>query len=922
MLKNILLFSLSLLSILGVAQKSTIRGNAQDELGQPLPGATIMLLHKSDSVLYKFSISNKDGEYSIFGIKEGDYLLQLSFVGYQSIFKPLSAKGGAKIDMPVIKLDKQSSKLGEFEIVDELIPMKMKDDTIEYNADAFKTQPEAVVKDLLRKLPGVEVESDGTIKAQGEEVKKILVDGKEFFGDDTKLATENLPADMVAKVQIFDEMSEASKMTGIDDGEREKYINLKIKKNRKKGMFGNVTAGGGIGTGLASDGLYNAKFNINKFKKNVQMSILGMGNNNNEQGFSYSEYVNFMGGGRNSSRGGGNMWRGTNGQGVPMGGNPNDGLTKTWAGGVNLNYDFGKNTSLMTNYFFNQNNKTLDRVVDRNYFSDKRDFASQESETQNNFGQSHRINIKYRQQIDSTQKITFTGRANYATAKYLNNSSISNFRDVGVISSSTTTDNNQTGDNLGYNGEIVYGKKSATQGRSLTLKGEFGNMIDNQDMMIDFLNTYGFSDTSLTLFSSQTVQNQILDNNQINYKGKIAYTEPVGKRKYIEIYGEHQNYTYNYDKQFFDIDPVSRTTSDFNQLLSIDYDNTFFYNRGGFNFKLNTGGANFIIGAAGQQSILNGTTANSDSIIKNELYSILPRLKFSQRFGGNNRFVMDYKTSVQQPTLEQLQPTLDNSDPLNLYIGNPDLKVEYRHNLRFRYMSFNEFSFTNLYTMLNATYTRNKITNQQTIDSTFAQMTTPTNVDDDYMISGYGYFGTPIRALGIKLSVRGNVSYNRSILFVNSIKNNMDRFNNSINLSLENRNQDVVQASIGARVSHSITKYSTMKSLNQEYLTTAYYTEVLVDFLKTWTVSTKFELTQYTGDLFTDNPQLPIWRAYVSKRFLKSDKGLLKFAVFDILDQNVGINRSSQANYIEDERVTTLSRYFMLSFTYKIMRFG
>ena len=296
--------------------------------------------------------------------------------------------------------------------------------------------------------------------------------------------------------------------------------------------------------------------------------------------------------------------------------------------------------------------------------------------------------------------------------------------------------------------------------------------------------------------------------------------------------------------------------------------------------------------------------------------------KWNYTINKSTRLSFNYTTNVQEPTLGQLQPTIDNSDPLIIYQGNPNLISEYRHNARLRLMSFNKFSFVNIFAMLKGTYTKNKITESQTLDRQFIQTITPTNVDNDYALSGYIYFGSPIRPLKSKINLRVNSSYNKSILFVNSEANNVDRTNNGIDFSIENRTKDKVDIKVGTKISHNTTAYSISRSLNQEYLTTGYYSELFVDFLKTWTFSTKIEYTQYSGNQFVNNPSIPIWRAHLSKRFLKGKNGLLKLSVYDIFNQNIGINRTSELNYIEDERVTTLSRYVMLSFTYKVRRFG
>ena len=282
-LRLILSTAFIFLAVQGMAQKTALSGIVKDTTGETLPGASVMILSASDSILVSFGITNKQGQFKIPGIATGDYILQVSYVGLGLYSKKLTLDG-SKPDKNLgsIKLSPRND-LNEFEVVSEHVPIRINNDTVEYNANAFKTQPHDAVENLLKQLPGLEVDADGNVKAQGEEVTKILVDGKEFFGDDPKIATQNLPADAIDKVQVYEKKSEYTEFTGIDDGERVKTINLKLKDDRKSGYFGNIMAGYG------TQERYAAKVNINHFDKKSQVSFLGMSNNINEQGFSFNQ---------------------------------------------------------------------------------------------------------------------------------------------------------------------------------------------------------------------------------------------------------------------------------------------------------------------------------------------------------------------------------------------------------------------------------------------------------------------------------------------------------------------------------------------------------------------------------------------------------------------------------------------------------
>jgi hypothetical protein len=357
----VFLFAWAVVSLSVQAQtgQHDVKGLVRDSSGASVPGATVVLLQSADSVMESFTSTDADGNFQLKRVSGGRYILQVSYIGHSTYSKALEVNG--PVDLGPVVLRPKNTQLKEVDISSEHIPVVIKNDTVEYNAKAFKTQPNAAVEDLLKRLPGVEVEKDGTIKAHGKTVNKVLVDGKEFFGDDPKVATKNLPADAIDKVQVFDKKSDMAEFTGIDDGERDKTINLKLKDEKRKGVFGKVT--GGYGT----DERYEARANINSFRKKTQVSLIGLSNNTNQQGFSVMDYVNFMGGFRNMAGGGqgGSLSLNPGDIGVPLNMGSSNGFTTTTATGVNFNYDLGEKTEIRSSYFYNQLDKTIDKSTFR-----------------------------------------------------------------------------------------------------------------------------------------------------------------------------------------------------------------------------------------------------------------------------------------------------------------------------------------------------------------------------------------------------------------------------------------------------------------------------------------------------------------------------------------------------------------------------
>ncbi len=351
-MKRVLILFFVLISAVASAQKFTVKGQLKDSVGT-LPGATIMILQQKDSSLVQFGVSTAEGKFEVKGVAQGDYLFKASYTGYASPMQKitLQPQNGFELDLGVIQMHTKIKQLNEVIVKKEKDPVKVKRDTIEYNASSFKVKANANVEDLLKKLPGVEVDNSGTITAQGEQVQKVMVDGREFFGQDPKLATRNLPADAVDKVQVYDKKSDQTIFSGIDDGQRQKTVNLALKEEKRHAAFGNDMIGGGhdlVGTG--GSGRFQATASLNRFDKGNQLSLLGMGNNVNQQNFSFADMANFSG----ASTGGGGGQIQLQNTGLQ------NGIVTNYAGGANTNRMFNnRNTTVSANYFYNRMDQNL-----------------------------------------------------------------------------------------------------------------------------------------------------------------------------------------------------------------------------------------------------------------------------------------------------------------------------------------------------------------------------------------------------------------------------------------------------------------------------------------------------------------------------------------------------------------------------------
>jgi hypothetical protein len=914
------LFALPLLFLpsLFFAQNLQIEGQVADSSGVGLPAASVVLLEKKDSLFVLFGLTDDAGRFLLKRVEPGDYVLQINYLGYKNQWISLRIEAGkSKTDVGKIVMEPASLLLREAEIAADRTPLTMRRDTLEYNAAAFKTQPGAVVEDLLKKLPGVQVLPDGSIKAQGKTVQNVLVEGKEFFGQDPKIATKNLPADAVSKVQVFDKKSESAEFTGIEDGRDERTLNLKLKDGKKQGYFGKANIG--VGT----EGRYEGNFNLNRFGRRTQMSAIGMANNNNQQAFSFQDYINFMGGLGNfmgGGSGGGRMRLSFNIEdgGVPMGPMLDRGFTESWAGGANLNTDFSRRSSLSANYFYNRIQNDLERAATRVNALGNGDFDSDETENRLNQNANHRLNLTFKHKIDSFQNLTFRSRISLNDGLFQSLGDTRSFDTIGILQNTGIRDYFADGQTFRGDASLNYRLRFGRKGRALVANATANLSNEGRDGFLSSTNEFLRQNPP----SVNTLnQRQNYSDAANNYGGSLAYTEPLGRRRYLEARAEHQQYENNTSKNFYDRIATPTPGEVFNPLLSNAFRRGYRYDRAGLNFMQNRQKYNLTFGTALQHSQLDGDIEGLENPIRRTFTRVLPSAFFNYDLKTSRHFNIEYNTNLREPSLEQLQPIVDNSDPLNIYIGNPDLRPEYAHNLAASFMDFDQFTMRSFFLALNATYTRDRITNTASIDSLFRRSIRPLNVENDFAANAYASLNTPIRPLKINFSARLSNTYNRGILFVNDLENKTDRWLNTLEISFDNRRKAWADWTVGAELAQNSTRYSANTSLDQSFVNQRYFGEITLFPDKKWAVGTGIDYSIYSKENFGARRTVPLWRASVTRYVLKNNKGQIKLAAFDLLNQNIGINRSSQFNYIEEERVRNLARYFMLSFSYSLAGF-
>ncbi len=893
------------------AQKVSLEGTVNDTLNEPLIGATVMLLQAKDSVLAKFGITNEKGKFKLEKVSPDEYILQISYLGYTNLSQPFTASElEVKQDLGAFQLSPVSALLEEVEVKADYVPIRMKKDTIEYNAAAFKTKPNAVVEDLLKKLPGVEVDRNGDIKAQGENVQKVLVDGKEFFGNDPKIATKNLPADAIDKVQVFDKKSDIAEFSGIDDGREAKTINLSLKEDKKKGYFGRVR--GGYGT----EERYENKFNINRFGSNIQFSSLGMFNNTNQQGFSINDYINMLGGLNNLLSSGGEISLNGDDLGLPLDtGQKNQGFTTTNAGGINLNWELNKKTKLHSSYFYNGLNKRFDLEENQESLLGENSFQSTKTASVNRKNKGHRANFNLTSKVDSFQTIKWRTNIGLTNSNNSSGSFLETFNLANVLENNSTQNISTKADNFSWNTNLTYLKRFKKKGRFFTTNIAFEKQQKEQLSELEAMNVFFENNLNNTTI----LQTHDTENKQTNYGVGLTYTEPLGKSKYLELNYAFQNYHTDLNKAVFD---KNNSELIFNTLLSNQFQRDYLYHRAGLNYKWTAKKIKLNAGLTTQNASLKGRLLLNNVTIKKDFFNLLPKGRLTYDFKPTKSLRFDYRTTVREPSIEQLQPIIDNSDPLNIYQGNPDLIPEYLNDFRLNFNSFDQFSTVSIFASLEATFTNHKILYARTVDDQFRQTIQPINFEKDQRIGSYLSFGAPLKFLASKLNLTANYDVYNGNYLVNGFNNPYNRKEIRLGGNLSNKNIELIEILVGYKWSGNKVAYDLEVQQNQSYNRQLFYTELTLKLADSWTIGSVIDYSKYSNASFGAATDIAIWQAGIEYHFLAKKRGTLKISGHDLLNQNIGINRISQLNFLQEQRIQSLGRYFLLSFSYALSGFG
>ena len=926
-LSEVFTFLFIVLSSSAWAQGLSLSGKISDKNSkEELIGANILLLQLPDSNTVSGSISDIDGSFYIANVKTGSYILKISYIGYKEHLQAVKIKDeNVKVN---IALQEDATILKETQVEAILPRMVMKGDTTVMNAGAFKVNPDADASDLVTKMPGIVIQ-DGKIQAQGEDVKRVLVDGKEFFGDDAMMTLKNLPAEIIDKVQVYDKMSDQDAFTGFSSGETDKTINIVTKEKITDGIFGRVYAGYG------TDKRYNAGGNLNYFNEARRISIVGMSNNINIQNFGAEDLIG-VAAGKGSKGGSGNM-RGGGGNFGRGGGNVGNFISAGQGGinlsnGIGVNYveDFGK-ADISASYFFNRTKNTNNSIIDRQYLTDNFQQFYNQLGNSRSYNNNHRINAKIEYKIDDKKSFTFKPQFSYQynDSKDLINAITSLVNDE--VLSKSNNDNQTLSKAYNLSNSILYKNKLGKQGRTISVNLNTGFNNRSSD---NFLTAENFFSENI---DSLIGQNQWADafSKSINLSSSVRYTEPINENSQIQFdyspsyrLSTSDRFTYQYNEATNDY-----TIADLS--LSNQFENINWVHKIGAGYRVKF--KEFTIKTSVDyqySSLLSDRTYPNEAHVSQYYNNFLPSANLSYKFSKGNNISLFYRTNVSTPSVNQLQDVIDNSNPLILSSGNKDLNQEYNHNLglRWRYAKAEKGRSAFIYisgglknhTISNATLLAIKDTmiTDEILLPAGGQYTRPVNLDGSWNIRSFAVYGTPLLFMKSNLNLMGGISFNKSPNIVNESIFHNKTYNFNSGFVLSSNISEKVDFRLGYTANYNIVKYSQKSSSDNNYYTGLLNAAVNIMPWKGLNLATDLNYNHNAGLQANFNTNYTLWNAAIGYKFLKNNAAELKLQVFDILKSNNNISRTVTETYVQDSQVDLLGRYFMLQFTYKFNRFS
>ena len=907
-----------LLAFAAGIKAQTVSGTLHDATDQStITNATLQLLQSDSSVTSFKTVSDKNGIFTFKNVNAGKYILSVTSIGYSNFRKGISVSGQST-QLGNINITKSAEVLTEV-VVNSAPTVRQKNDTTEFSASQFKVNPDATGEDLIKKLPGVTVDKKGAVTAQGESVKKVTVDGRDFFGDDATATLRNLPSTIIDKIQVFDKLSDQAQLTGFDDGNTTKSINIVTKKDMRQGNFGRVFAGYG------TDDRYSAGGNVSFFNNNRRISVIGLLNNVNQQNFSTQDMLGVQG---SSNRGGGGQ-RGGGGNNLTVG--QQSGIARTNAIGVNYSDAWGKKIDVSGSYFFNNSKTSNNQTINKqNFITNDTTLFYDENSISGNTNYNNRINFRLDYKIDSNNSVLFSSGLNFQKNDAVNFVSGQNYYKDQTKVSATEYDINSNNQGYSLNNNILFRHSFSKKGRSISLN--VGNSISNRngDNQLNSDNIYYNTqkqDSTNQLSNNKTKSNQ--------YNFNLVYTEPIGKKGQLQLNYNPSFQTNSADQETYNFVNSTSKYSQFDSSLSNVFDNTYNTQRTGITFRRGDRSNMIAAGVSYQNSELKSNQLFPQiNYINNSYNNILGNVMGRIKLSAKSNLRVFYRGSVNPPSINQLQNVINTSNPLFYTVGNPDLKEQYSNNLVARYNYTNTgkgtsffanafFSTINNY-VGNSTYTERVKDSILTSTITLhkgSQISKPVNLDGYISARSFFTLGMPLKFIKSNINFNGGISYSKLPGLVDGKSSISNNLNYNIGSVLSSNISEYVDFNLSYSANINDVK-NNLQTANQNYVTQSI--GLTANLL---TKKGSFFQNDISNEISSGlsagyNQNYLLWNMAVGQKFLKGQKGELKLSVFDLLKQNKSISRDVTESYVQDTRNQVLQQYFMLTFTYKLQTFG
>ena len=909
-----LIFFFLFLHSIGLAQNVVqVKGVVKNKEGTVLSNATVVLVNLTlnDSTKTK---SNELGVFSFNVVKNSTIKLYYSYIGYTLFVKELDIKDTNEIQsIEDVFLVPNAGMLGNVTVESQKI--QIKEDTVSYLIDSTMYRKNDNVESMLKNLPGVQVDKDGTITAQGKQVTKVKVNGKEFFNGDVTTATREINADMVDRIQIIDDYGDQSAFTGIKDGDPTKTMNIQLRKDKNKGYFGNSTVGAG------TNDRYLSSLSINKFNNEQQISLFGNLNNTNVNLFNFGSMGGAMGNTMgNSAR---SMGGGRGGVGSSTGSiGGSDGINTTKSVGLNYRDEWGSKISVYGSCSFsNKLSNTIKNSTQQNIYQSKTSAYLLNSEN-NSIVQNQRFSFNIEYKMDTMNYIKFNPTVSYNHSDVDYFSDFNSFLDATNISSGTIKDKSIS-NTPNISGSLLYNHRFKKRGRTMSLNINSGNSTTDSN------EGYG-NMTNLILPNGNNVdsllsQKIIQENSNENYGAKLSYTEPLNKKRSLEF-----NYSFNKqqldnDRKNYLIDSATQSEEYIASLSNI-YNNKYETNKFGLNLKTTQKKYNYTLGFSAQPARIESNSITSNSKFVNKLVNFYPVVRVAYNFSKSRSLNINYNGSSNQPSNAQLQPVIDNSNPQFISIGNPDLKPEFTSNVNVRYNNFDYISGNVFFGNFTANYTQDKIVNSVKLIRNGVQQTTYKNANGFYTFSGFYNISRPIQNRKYVFNVGGNVSYINNISFLRD-SNDLESKNIGSNwlasqrLSIDIKIKKWLETTVSVNYGLNDSKNSYQSDLNSN--------------TKAWTLSNNsrfflpkdfiisYDLEKIFNSGYANNVITSpfIINTTIEKQFFEKKNVSLKLQGLDLLNENIGVNRTISGTGFTDTRTNKLGRYFIMSLVFRLNKF-